>query len=445
LKGKYIRLLGVLLLLAILSFSLIAPVTYAPYQEQNYYQQSRRALDSVRQTFKMVPGDTIAAGWSSKNITPQEPLKLMGYGWKGDYLSIHDSLKVRTMVFSDGQQTIALLTYDLMIVHPDLAAAVRQAVRAALPAIDGLYFSAVHTHTGYGEWARGLGGQLTAGGYNKSAVDFIVQQSLAAVREALSAKQTVSIGYAEYPRPHLVQNRLVREDTTDHLLRVLKLKQVTGPAALLCTFSAHATLTSSRSMALSADYPAALTKELESHPEIEFAAFAAGAVGSHRPLRVDADATNPLAAYAQELAQPVLNEFDKIETSYSQKMHYATLPLVLGKAQLKISKGWKVRDWVFRAFFGELEPTINFLQLNDIVLIATPADFSGLLYPALKPNGKHLIVSSFNGSYIGYVIPDRYYHHSHREARELNWFGPYTGSYVTELINRLLAIANENA
>jgi hypothetical protein len=61
-----------------------------------------------------------------------------------------------------------------------------------------------------------------------------------------------------------------------------------------------------------------------------------------------------------------------------------------------------------------------------------------MLYRQLSAENINLMVTSFNGSYIGYIIPDQHYDLPHQEARELNWFGPYTGSYVTEMMNRLL-------
>lgn len=399
-----------------------------------------QALDRISQRVKPGAMDSISVGWSQRNITPEEPLKLMGYGWKGNYTSVHDSLMLRCLYFEDGQQSVALLSYDLMIVHPDLSAAIRHAVDTAGLDLNGLYFTAVHTHKGYGEWASGLGGLLTAGGYDESLVRFIAKQTLAAIRQAHAEKEVASLGYSAYAQPELVHNRLSKGLPEDSLLRVLKLKQASGKSAALCTFAAHATFINSKSMQLSADYPGALVKILEKHADIDFALFAAGAVGSHSPYRQGPFSYSSMQSYADRLAEPLLKNWDTIRTEPAGLLEFICVPLALGPSQLKVSEHWRVRDWVFRAFFGELSPELTALRLGPTVLLGTPADFSGMLYPHLNADPLHLMVTSFNGSYIGYVIPDEEYSRAHREARELNWFGPYTGSYLTETINRLLAI-----
>lgn len=419
---------------------LVAPIDRQHYREQAYYRQTMQALDSLEASLSIRQTDSLKAGWSRKNITPAEKLHLMGYGWKGDYEAVHDSLMLRCFVFDNGQKKIALLSYDLMIVHPDLAQAICHAADTAALSLQGIYFSAVHTHKGYGEWAKGLSGRLTAGGYNPELVDFMVRQSLAAIREAGQRSRTVEVGYAAFSRPDLLRNRLTRTAAADDSLRVLKLAQPGGETALLCTYAAHATFISSRSMELSADYPGQLVKALERHPSVDFAAYAAGAVGSHSPVRIGDFTYAKMEAYAENLAAPLLDSLDVIATQPVSRMCFARLPLRLGGAQLKIAEQWRVRPWLFETFFGKLQPKISLLMLEDVVLMGVPADFSGMLYDQLQTPPFHLMISSFSGSYIGYVIPDTHYGLPHREARELNWFGPYTGSYVSEVMGRLLEI-----
>jgi neutral ceramidase len=438
-----LRILFIVAILAGLGLSLLAPIDEVPYQQKPYYTQMLHSLDSLQQQLASRPGDTLQAGWSRQNITPDEPLKLMGYGWKGNYKAVHDSLMLRCFVFDDGRQKVALLSYDLMIVHPDLAAAVQRGVDSSGLSVDGLYFTAVHTHKGYGEWAKGLGGKLTAGGYNEDLVAFIVQQTLSAIRLADARKKPAKIGYASYAHPELIRNRLTKDGGSDDLLRVMQLQRHDGNMALLCTFAAHATFINSRSLQLSADYPASLVQALEQHADVDFAAFAAGAVGSHSPYYEGKFSYQKMQSYAEQLAEPVLSDLHNLPLRYVRNLQYLSVPLALGEPQLKIAAGWRVRPWLFQAFFGALSSEVTVLSLGDIALLGVPADFSGMLYKELNARGLKIMATSFNGSYIGYVIPDEHYHLPHREARELNWFGPYTGSYVTEVMNRSLNLLTQ--
>jgi hypothetical protein len=52
------------------------------------------------------------------------------------------------------------------------------------------------------------------------------------------------------------------------------------------------------------------------------------------------------------------------------------------------------------------------------------------------------VVTSFNGDYIGYVIPDKYYHLGGYEPRTMSFFGPNTADYLDELLRALAAAAS---
>lgn len=446
----FIKLIKIFLYTAIgtlgLFLVLCKPVSQRTYRQEAYYRQTLAKLDSIKRQLESHGNDTLQAGWSRQNITPDQPVKLMGYGFKGDYEQVHDSLYVNVVVFSDGSQKIAFISYDLMIVHPDLAKAVQKMLTSAMPDIDHVYFSAIHTHNGFGEWATGLAGRITTGGYNESLVQMIAVQTQKAVAGAVSQLAPVTIGYKEYALPSLVNNRLVKGGDTDAKLRVVQMHKSTGENGLICTFSAHGTYITFKSKDLSADYPGALVKHLIADPRIDFALFAAGAVGSHSPVKNESFSYEALNHYAGQLASPIIKHMDSLSVAGTpvagapgNKLVYLSLPVALGPPQLKISDSWQIRPWLFHAFFGEIHPVITMLRVGNVIFAGYPADFSGLLYPDISvPPSLHLVITSFNGGYIGYIIPDIFYDRKHQEARELNWFGPHTGSYFVELTNLLL-------
>lgn len=437
---KLSKILLYIVVAGLISFMvLFKPVSYEPYQQQPYHANTLTSLDSVAQQPESDKSDTLRAGWSRQHITPDEPATLMGYGFKGNYERVHDSLYVRVVVFSDGYQQIAFVSYDLMMVHPAVVEAVHQKLDASL--VDHVYFTAVHTHHGYGEWATGLAGKVIAGGYDSDIVDMLADKTQQAIGEAMATMEPIAIGYEEYALPSLLGNRLVSGGTTDSLLRVVALRKKSGEVGLICTFAAHATYISSKAKDLSADYPGAFVKQLEADTKINFAMFAAGAVGSHSPVKSRKFSYDTLVHYAAQLARPVLTEKDNIAFSFTHTLLFLSLPVTLGQPQLKISEQWCVRPWVFNAFFNSIDPLITLLQVGDVVFVGYPGDFSGMLYPDIHvPDGLHVVATSFNGNYIGYIIPDRYYDQEDPEAREMNWFGPFTGSYFVDMTNRLLRL-----
>ncbi len=56
----------------------------------------------------------------------------------------------------------------------------------------------------------------------------------------------------------------------------------------------------------------------------------------------------------------------------------------------------------------------------------------------MLPKPDNLVVTSFNGGYIGYITPDKYYDLKRYETRDMNLFGPYNGAYLSEMMQLLL-------
>jgi hypothetical protein len=87
-----------------------------------------------------------------------------------------------------------------------------------------------------------------------------------------------------------------------------------------------------------------------------------------------------------------------------------------------------------------------------MVWVTTPSDFSGefaLQYKnSLEVKGYNSNISSFNGSYVGYIIPGRYFYLDKYEPKLMGWFGPNMGDYTMDLIHQLTNILitkrNEN-
>jgi len=79
------------------------------------------------------------------------------------------------------------------------------------------------------------------------------------------------------------------------------------------------------------------------------------------------------------------------------------------------------------------------IRFNDLIWITTPADFSGEFGRDIKTNlaseGFHATVTGFNGTYVGYVIPGKYYYIDGYEPKTMGWFGPTMGDYTMHLIN----------
>jgi hypothetical protein len=87
---------------------------------------------------------------------------------------------------------------------------------------------------------------------------------------------------------------------------------------------------------------------------------------------------------------------------------------------------------------------VQAVRIDNMVWITAPGDFSGeyahQMKNALAAKGFSSNVSSFNGSYVGYIVPGRYFYLNEYESRLMGWFGPDMGEYTIDLMRQISEI-----
>ena len=427
--------LGILLLLGIAT---LTTVDRSPVQERSYYQSTFADLDSS--TWSSSSSSHWLGGWASVNVTPTQPAELVGYSPRGPYAFVQDSSHVKALSLSNGKSSIAWLNYELLIVHPHLAEQVRAGVRKAGISLDQLIFTATHTHSGMGGYMPGPLGELAFGGYDEKMVALLVAGSVSALQTALATQDTVTLAYKKTSVSDLVSNRFTKGGSIDPFVRQVLLQRKDGKKATFLTYSAHATALSSKFMGLSGDYPAYLTQQLEQE-KVDFALFAAGTVGSHRPL-IQGNSPEQVDAYALAIDTTLSADTSQMAVQGDALLRTSQLQINLGEPQLRISKDLRLRPWLFRYLLGEMPAYLDISQVGNILFISSSGELSGVFYKAwdtlAEEKGLYLVVTVFNGSYIGYITPDELYDASYHEVREMNWFGPGNGKYFDRLIQEVI-------
>jgi len=446
---KFLRRLLMALGLGIIFclIAMIAPVDKTPLSESQYYQLAQQKLDSLNSSYTLQDSKYFKAGWAKTNITPQYPLPLAGYGArKGAFVStVHDSVWARGFVFDNGFNKSAIITLDLLIIPP----AVTEALRILLPEIgysqDQIFLSATHTHCSVGGWADSWIGTQFAGEHQNEIVSDLANAIITTIKKAETKLLSAKVGYARYDASPFTRNRLVGEKgSRDTWLRVVKIQQESGAVALITTFAAHATVLSHRQMNYSRDYPGALVDSLENITNVDFAAFCAGAVGSHSPVTKGGKSYNKIALLASNLKSLIGANVSSIPINKVQQSGTIRFDVPLRKPHIRVTANWRVRPWIFEKLTEVSPAYISLLRIGNIAFIGTPCDFSGELTAAIdeKANALDLnvLVTSFNGGYIGYITKDEWYNLKEYETFVMNWFGPYNGAYFVNLIQRLLEV-----
>lgn len=420
---------------------LIRPIDRTPPNELPHFSIMMSRLDSVSNTVTNSEAELFQIGTSKVSITPDSTMDLAGYGNRRpkSFDNILDSIFVRTIVIKTPTKKVTILSADLLIVHPKITAQLYQALKPNGWNKEEVFLSATHSHSSIGQWAPGLVGGLFAGAYNEKVGEIIAKRMLQSILEAEENVSTSSFGFSQSENSDLVLNRLVREKgIEDPLLKNLYFESE-KERVLFSAFSAHATCLTSHSWNLSGDYPSWFHKAVETDSSVDFSLFAAGPVASMGPETPKMDQVDRTKFLGRELANRI-----RIPEKFNDSLALLSfsIPVELGAPQFKIYKNLALRSFLFNYAFGDEPAKISVLKMNQILLIGTPCDFSGELavplYEYAKSRGFELIITSFNGGYIGYVTDDQWYDLEKYETRTMNWYGPGNGDYFTKIIKRII-------
>jgi len=434
--------LGAFLVLVLIALVLITRVDRSPIETQDFYRETFERLENT--PWQGSEGNFWLAGWGKANVTPDHPVELVGYKPRGLYEFVQDSSYVKAITLTNGKTRIAWLNFELLIVHPALAKAVEKGIADAGITPDQLIFTGTHTHSGMGGYMPGPLGEMAFGGFDQSIVDLLVDKSISALQTAISSQDTVSLTFRKVDAGKYVSNRFIQDGPIDPFVRQLIFTKRDGKKATFYTFSAHATSLNSKFMGLSGDYPKYLNRALEAR-EYDFALFAAGTVGSHRPL-APGNTPDKILEYSASLDSAIWLRMSQFATLKNPRIAYSRLEMSLREPHLRISDDLRIRPWLFNYLLGETNPHLDITQIGNLLMIASSGELSGVFYQEweglAKQHNLQLIVTTFNGGYIGYITPDELYGERFHEVREMNWFGPGNGTYFDNLIRRTIEKAN---
>jgi neutral ceramidase len=423
----------------------IGPVDRTPAKEIAGYDST---LQQIRRTKIQAPraGDQFEVGFSAVNMTPSSPLSTAGYGKRkgAAYETVHDSIYVRTMVLRSGDSKVAIVSADLLIVPPTVTQILPEKLAGTGFDLDNTFLTATHSHNSIGHWSEGAM-HLIYGKYEDSIVQFIADKIVRSITLAEANAIPSVLRHGAVAVPEAVQNRVFDDGPEDPWLRAIEVQRSDSSKAVLVTFAAHATCIMGKTLALSRDYPGTLVDSLEANG-YDFAMFSAGAVGSHKGT-APFDDWECMSWMASRLSDAFLESRRELKVVEGAELVMDRIPLRLSNPQIKVSKDWKVRSWVFRSALREYNSFVTVLRIGNVVMLGTPCDFSGEFNASIDSVASNLgmraMVTSFNGGYIGYLTPQKYYDVDHYETRLMNWYAPGTGEYVSQYLKELIVAVSE--
>lgn len=228
-------------------------------------------------------------GFAKRDITPQAPVPMWGYGDRHDLLSqgTVEPLLAKAVVIEAGSERLAIVGMDI---GRGPTTAMMEQIRTAVAEQAGIghvMIAGSHTHHGpvielTDREGFGKGKFDDAVAYSKRLPEMLVEAIVEAQRNAVPAR----IGVAKKDL-ELNRNRHTKRapKPTDPMLAVIRFDDLTGkPIAVIANFAAHPVTMDTMVLKFSPDYPGALQRRVEESLATN-CVFMQGASGDMSPNR----------------------------------------------------------------------------------------------------------------------------------------------------------------
>ncbi len=454
-KRSGVRAGKILTGLIILFFISSCAVVRTPYRTTDYYRKTVSRLDSIKSNSQQLT-DSLYAGFSKISITPglknssNDPIlgnfrkvPLAGFGQrKGKPANgIHDSIFVKAVALSAGGLKLVLVSADLLIMPPNIIDSVIVSLSNAGINRNQLFLSATHTHSSLGGWGYGLVARLFAGKENKSIERWLINQIKNAVLYAIADLRPARIGSGSFNASSYTRNRLIGDSgEKNNDFNFIVIEQTGRRKAIIGSFSAHATTLSEKNMAISADYPGYWERKTESR-SADLAMFCGGSMGSQSYIG-KGDRFENSKFVGESLADSLSAHLEKVPMNGRITISALSLKILLPPYHLRLTTKINLTTGLSNRLMPYPKNVyLQALKINNLIWIFTPGDFSGEsalhIKNSLAVKGYQANVLSYNGSYVGYIIPGKYFYLNHYETKLMGWFGPTMGDYTVELIDKI--------
>jgi hypothetical protein len=460
---KFLKIIGITLgfivaLIVVIYFAATGPVVNTPFYESEYFKKSLHEIDSLKNSnfhskAKLQAGFskvsiTPALGVSADNIEKGEfvQLPLAGFGARkgAPATGIHDSVFVKAAALKVENKLIVMVGADLLIIPPNITDSVMTVLNKNGISRDQVFFSATHTHSGLGAWGPGFTGKEFAGPENKNLQKWLVQQISKAVLLATADLKTASVATGDFNAARYTRNRLIGElGTKNDDFSYIFIQQNEGKKAVIGSFSAHSTTMGSKNFEISGDYPGYWQRKME-NSGTDYAIFMAGAMGSQTHSGEGEGFEKP-RFIGEALADSTIIHIQNPILNDTVLLAAATIKLNLPDYHFRLTTTRNLSTALTKILMPmPANAVLQGIRINNMVWVTAPADFSGeyalQLKNTLAVKGFDANVTSFNGSYVGYIIPGRYFYLDEYEPKTMGFFGPAMGDYTFDLINRMTSV-----
>ncbi|TXT58470.1 MAG: hypothetical protein BAJALOKI2v1_360016 [Promethearchaeota archaeon] len=316
---------------------------------------------------------------------------------------VHDSIYTRTIVLSDKEKRVALISVECVGLLADFVNKVKERLEAYGFEKRNIFIFSTHTHAGPD--TMGLWGPLIGvSGKNKRYMNFLSDSIESAVLEAIDSQVSVEIYLSKGKIENLIENYRDPQNVNPDL-KILKFMSGDKLLGSLWTYSAQPEMTTRENLSISGDYCGIVCRMMEE----EFGGlslFALGLCGAQSPIYVE-QGFDKMESFAEEI-------FSKIKQIFPdhEKIEARSLEVRERKVKLKLDNPDFELLFQIGIFERELEDnysnsTISKLRIGKLHIIHIPGEpFPELFSKAIKEHqDKELMFISLSNDALGYFIP----------------------------------------
>jgi len=379
----------------------------------------------------------LLAGAAKADITPnvqEHKIPSSGYGARGrqPMQGVHDPVMAKALVLKSGDFSVAIVTLDLIGVSRELRRAVLERLQGAGINDQNLLITASHTHSGPGAMEKNFIAGLVFGGYQKWLTEWTADQIAGAVKEAQSGLKPAKLKAASGLAPGLTKNRRdpaksYNYDTrrfnnaydprnpanvTDDEIIVLRVDDALDqPLAILVSFATHGTVLGADNMLISADWPGAMQRELETAFPGTVVLYMNGAQGDQAPAMPD----NPDDLACMEIIGKNVAQAALPLAQNALPIPAEPVAAVLVRREIDVpvrAMGVHIPKLLFKHWYPSMP--LAGVRAGDVIFLAVPLEMISEIGLTMKQGAKGIgypvpiIAGLANGLFLYLTTPDEY-------------------------------------
>jgi hypothetical protein len=397
-------------------------------------------------------GAALRAGAAKADITPDVRtlrVPLGGYAARKGAPStgVHDPVQARALVLAEGETKVGIVSLDLCFLPANVKAEIVKRVQAAgvkgLDA-DHLLIAATHAHTAPDPLAMHTGNTLSLKGwtpFDGKLLDYTAGKAAEAIVAADRGLVPAQAGCSVISAAGRNRNR--RNYTiTDPDMTLLRVTGRDGkPIAAIVNFAAHPTLYDDKMMDISADWPGAMTAEVEkSLGAGAVCLFLNGAEGDATTNGAEGKtAEERVADYGHKLAALVTANLPSVPVKEAVTLAAWTQVVTLPPRKpngLFLAAAAQIGATIAQArqFVSALMPektVFGFVRVGDLLLIGCPCEPVTALGLEMKAAARRAGVAlpavvALSNDWLGYALTPEQYRDGNYEAA-MSFYGDQLG------------------